>query len=89
MTPSAPPRSPVEAARAAGIRWQVADRWFAKHQNRCRLYQAGRFCRACERLEIRTNLTSREYARALRSATSSAPVAATCSGTTKEARHRS
>jgi hypothetical protein len=63
--PSAPPRSPVEAARAAGIRWQAADQEFVRHQKVCRLYQAGRFCRICERLEIRTNLTSREYARAL------------------------
>lgn len=63
--PSAPPRSPVEAARAAGIRWQAADQEFVRHQRVCRFWKAGRFCRACERLEIRTNFTSREYARAL------------------------
>jgi hypothetical protein len=65
MTPSAPPRSPVEAARAAGMRWQYADRWFAKHQNRCRLYQAGRFCWRCNNLEVACNLTSRAYSAAL------------------------
>lgn len=85
MTSSAPPLSPVEAARAAGMRWQYADRWFVKHQNRCRLYQAGRFCWRCNNLEVACNLTSREYARALRSAPAGA-VAATCSGNEKAPR---
>lgn len=59
----------ASSAAAAGRRWKEADQDFVRHQRVCRRWMLGRPCRECDRLEVRTNLTSREYERVLKQQT--------------------